>query len=80
VAVEVGGLTIRPGDLIHASAEGVIRIPPGAAEIAIEKCPAMRAFEHEVHTYWRRTDLSIAEKRQVAGRMLEKYQLTTCVS
>ena len=34
-AVRVGGVTIRPGDLIHADANGVTTIPPGiAAEVA----------------------------------------------
>lgn len=80
VPVEVGGLQISPGDLVHASAEGVIRIPQGAIGAAIEKCPSMRAFEHEVHAQWRRTDLSIAEKREAANRLLEKYQLNTCVN
>lgn len=80
VSVELGGLAINAGDLIHASGEGVIKIPHQVAEVAVEKCPAMRAFEHEVHAQWRRSDLSIAEKRQVAGRMLEKYGLNTCVS
>lgn len=80
VPVEVGGLTISPGDLIHASAEGVIRVPRERADLTIEKCPAMRAFEHEVHASWRRTDMTIAEKRQVAGKLLEKYQLGLCVS
>lgn len=78
--VEVGGLQISAGDLVHASAEGVIRIPPETAEIAIEKCPAMRAFEHEVHAQWRRTDISIAQKREAAGRLLQHYKLNTCVN
>jgi 4-hydroxy-4-methyl-2-oxoglutarate aldolase len=80
ITVEVGGLQISSGDLIHASGEGVIKIPHKAIDATIEKCPAMRAFEHEVHTQWRRSDITISEKRQVATRLLDKYQLGLCVS
>ncbi len=36
--VEVGGLTIRPGDLIHGDRHGVLTVPP---ELALE-CPRRR--------------------------------------
>lgn len=77
--VEVGRLIIRSGEVIHANAEGVIRFPAEAAAGLIEKAPAMRAFEHEVHAVWRRSCISIAEKRAVVAGCLEKYGLTTCV-
>jgi len=77
--VTVGGLTIATGDIIHANAEGVIRLPGRAVPQLIEKAPAMRAFEHEVHVVWRRTDVPLAEKRAHAGAVLKKYGFTTCV-
>jgi len=77
--VEVGGLRISNGDLLHANSEGVIKIPARAVPHLIEKAPAMRAFEHEVHVLWRRTDVSLAEKRAHAGGVLKKHGFTTCV-
>jgi regulator of RNase E activity RraA len=41
--VEVGGLTIRPGDLLHADKHGVAVIPPEAAPLLAEAC---RAAQH----------------------------------
>ena len=78
--VVVGGLKVSTGELIHANAEGVIRIPARAVPRLIEKAPAMRAFEHEVHVVWRRTDVPLAQKRAHAGEVLKKYGFTTCVS
>ncbi|MAE67711.1 MAG: hypothetical protein CMJ18_25940 [Phycisphaeraceae bacterium] len=63
--VEIGGITIRPGDLIHADDEGVIRIPPSCHEALPDAAGRMRAFEHEVHGTWRRRDLSIDQKRRL---------------
>lgn len=77
--VVVGGLRIATGDLIHANPEGVIRIPARAVPLLIEKAPAMRAFEHEVHVVWRRTDVPLAQKRAHAGEILKKYGFTSCV-
>lgn len=77
--LEVGGLTITAGEIIHANAEGVIRFPIQAAAGLIEKAPKMRAFEHEIHAHWRRTDLTIAQKKSVVAAALEKYKFVPCV-
>lgn len=71
--VEIGGLTISPGDIIHASGEGVIRIPADSLEALIEKAPKMRAAENEAHALCRRQDVSLDEKRQRVGEILAKH-------
>ena len=71
--IEVGGVTIRPGDLIHADREGVIRIPSGPVDSLIARAPAMRAFEQDVHAQLRRSDLSAAAKRTVVEELLGRY-------
>lgn len=73
IPVEVGGLTIQPDDLIHASSEGVIRIPRRSLERLVQMAPAMRAFEHEAHMVFRRTDLPVAEKRGLVNDCLQKH-------
>jgi regulator of RNase E activity RraA len=71
--IEVGGITIRPGDIIHANAEGVIRIPAGCVEKLPERAVAMRAFEQDAHRHLRRTDLTAQEKRKVVESLVGKY-------
>jgi 4-hydroxy-4-methyl-2-oxoglutarate aldolase len=71
--VEIGGVTIRSGDVIHANAEGVIRIPTGCIDQLPEAAVRMRSFEHHVHQMFRRTDLSLADKRKAMGDTLAKF-------
>ena len=71
--VEIGGVTIRSGDVIHANAEGVIRIPPACLDRLPEAAIRMRSFEHYVHAEFRRTDRSLAEKRAVMKEALAKF-------
>jgi 4-hydroxy-4-methyl-2-oxoglutarate aldolase len=78
--VEVGGVTIHPGDVVHANSEGVIRIPPGCLEHLAENAVRNRAFEHEAHMFLRRPDRSPAEKRAHVRKLVTKYGFTDCVS
>jgi 4-hydroxy-4-methyl-2-oxoglutarate aldolase len=71
--IEIGGIVVRAGDVIHANAEGVIKIPPSCLEVLPAKAILMRAFEHEVHLALRRTDLTFAEKRARTAEALAKY-------
>lgn len=73
VPVEIGGITVHPGDMIHANFGGVIKIPKGCLEQMPERAAAMRAFEHDVHCVWRQSHLSIDEKRAAVGPLMKKY-------
>ena len=77
--VEVGGITISPGDLVHANFEGVIKIPQSCLPTLAQKATQMRAFEHEAHCVMRRTDVTPAEKRKQVGELTQKYGFTQCV-
>jgi 4-hydroxy-4-methyl-2-oxoglutarate aldolase len=70
--VEVGGITITPGDLIHANIGGVIKIPPAHRDRLPQLATEMRAFEHAAHCIFRRTDLSIDEKRKAVDALVAK--------
>lgn len=78
--VDVGGITIRSGDVIHAGAEGVIKISPEAIDLLLQRAPDYRAFEHEAHQMMRRTDISAAEKRQQLDTLIERYGFKDCAS
>jgi len=71
--VEISGLTISPGDVIHANSEGVIRIPPSCMEALPDAAARMRAFEHDVHGMWRRSDLSVDAKRRLVLEVGRKF-------
>lgn len=80
VPVDIGGITISPGDIIHANAEGVIRIPGSAVPRLLEHAPAYRAFEHEAHQLFRRTDIKSAQKRELFKAVFSKYGFTDCTT
>jgi regulator of RNase E activity RraA len=47
-AVNVGGMTIMPGDLIHADANGIVQIPYQVAPFLAEACHEVHAAEKKV--------------------------------
>jgi len=73
VPVSVGGITIHPGDVIHAGEEGVIKVPEQAVEKLLERLPLMMAWEKDVHAMWRRSDISAVEKDRRDGELAKKY-------
>lgn len=78
--IRIGGITVRTGDVIHANAEGVIKLPLSCIDSLASRAIQMRAFEQEVHLAWRRTDLSPKEKKKSAGDALVKYGFAARVS
>jgi 4-hydroxy-4-methyl-2-oxoglutarate aldolase len=75
--VEIGGITVSPGDVIHANTEGVIKIPNGCLPTLAARARQMRAFEHELHCAWRRTDLEIKDKSRRMNELLRQYGFGT---
>jgi regulator of RNase E activity RraA len=80
IPVEVGGITVMPGDVIHANNEGVIRLPNRAVDKLLDKAPAYRAFEHEAHQMFRRTDLPALQKREQLNAMIARYGFKDCTT
>ena len=71
--IEVGGITIRTGDVLHANDEGVIRIPSACLDRLPSMAIRMRSFEQDAHRFMRQADLSPRDKRQKVSELLEEY-------
>ena len=71
--VEIGGITVRSGDVLHADTAGVIRIPRTCIEGLPERAIQMRAFEREAHRCLRRKDIRHAEKVTRVKQLLSDY-------
>jgi regulator of RNase E activity RraA len=65
VPVVVGGLTIRPGDLLHGDRHGVVKIPIELAPKLPEAIRAHEAFERRVFAVCQSPDFSLDALRQV---------------
>jgi 4-hydroxy-4-methyl-2-oxoglutarate aldolase len=76
--VELGGVLIRPGDIIHANQDGVIRIPLTCIAQLAESAVRLRGFEHQAHMALRCTDLSLSEKRNRVQQLAAEYGFADC--
>lgn len=63
--VTVAGLTIRPGDLLHADEHGVLQIPAEALPDLIEKAGLIREDEQKVVGWSRSADFSVDKLLQL---------------
>jgi 4-hydroxy-4-methyl-2-oxoglutarate aldolase len=65
--VEVGGLRIVPGDLLHGDQHGVIQIPAGVAEKVPAAAARIREREREIVKYCHSAAFSVEGLRKIAS-------------
>lgn len=65
--VVIDGMTVRPGDILHADANGVIVIPPEVADQVYEKALAVRQREAEMFAILRRPGMTLQEYLKIRG-------------
>lgn len=71
VPVNVGGLQVRPGDLIHADANGIVNIPHRIAAAVAELCEPLMQAENIVLGYLRQPNPTLDGYKQAQTRMRE---------
>jgi 4-hydroxy-4-methyl-2-oxoglutarate aldolase len=59
VPVEVGGIVVRPGDLIHADGNGIVVIPLEIAELLANTCIAYIETETVILDYLKKKDVDV---------------------
>ena len=69
--VQIGGLTISPGDVIHAGADGVLRLPKVSLDLLAEKASVVTTAEARAHAVLRSTQMPVSEK---VGRVEKIYK------
>ena len=70
--VEVGGVHVHDGDLIHGDENGVHLIPEQFHHAIVEACCITRDYETRNHTHFRRTDKTLHDKHEFRARLSEK--------
>lgn len=75
--VQMSGISIPTGALLHADADGVLIIPSEYHCAIVEAAILSRDFETRAHTYGRRSDKSIDEKRRFVAD-LDSVRTTKC--
>jgi len=68
VPVHVAGLTVHPGDLLHADANGVVMIPAEIAEHVAGACADFCDAERIVLDYLKSSHVTVEEYREVYAR------------
>ena len=71
--IEIGGITVSAGDVIHADTDGVIRIPSGCLARLAGEVVRMAEFEKEAHALLGAVGLTQPEKRRGIEEALARY-------
>ncbi len=73
VPVHVGGLTVRPGDLLHADANGVVSIPLEVAADVADACEDFVATEKRIMDFLERKDVTPSSYRQAWEKTSQEF-------
>ncbi len=71
--VEIGGLQIRPGDLLHGDQHGVVSIPVAIAEEVPRMATEMAASEKELIDFCRSPDFSFQKLSAKIQRVSQRF-------
>ena len=66
--VSVGGLTVKPGDLLHGDENGVVKVPLGIAEAVVERAKTIHREEGEYFEFLESRSFSYEGLRDRLGR------------
>lgn len=69
--INIGGITIRPKDIVFADNDGVLIIPRDKVELIIKQAGAIKRWEHKMHSNVAR-GLSFEESEKICGSMPNK--------
>jgi 4-hydroxy-4-methyl-2-oxoglutarate aldolase len=64
-AISVGGMEVRPGDLLHGDRHGVLTVPAGIAASVPGVADRLQQAEQRVIDFCRSKDFSVAKLREV---------------
>ena len=67
--IKVGGLWVKPGDLIHADHHGVVTIPPDIAARIPEAVAAVEADERKIIKVCQASDFSVDKLKALYGQI-----------
>jgi regulator of RNase E activity RraA len=65
VKVTVGGMDVRPGDLLHGDRHGVLTVPPAIATEVPKAAEGLRRAEQTIIDFCRSRDFSVAKLSDV---------------
>lgn len=69
IPVKVGGVWIKPGDLVHADQHGVVAVPPEIAAGIPEAIAAVEARERRIISVCQSPDFSVERLRALYGEI-----------
>ena len=67
--IKVGGLWVKPGDLVHADQHGVVTIPPDLAPKIAEAVGRVEADERQIIACCQARDFSVEKLRELYGKI-----------
>ena len=72
--VEIGGIVVRTGDLVHGDYGGCVAIPKANHPWIVDACSLVLDFEKRAHIILRRTDLPSRGKGVLVDELVASHR------